>query len=137
MCDALEVPEIPKDPRFISNRNRLANNKELDPLLGAAVERFTLEQLLERFIECEAAAAPVNNIEQIFGDDHFAARENIVSVDDEELGGPVRFQNIVGKLSATPGRVRHSGPKLGSSNRAILIDELGFSEEELGLSKPC
>jgi crotonobetainyl-CoA:carnitine CoA-transferase CaiB-like acyl-CoA transferase len=137
MCDALEVPEIPKDPRFISNRDRLANNKELDPLLGAAVERFTLEQLLERFIECEAAAAPVNNIEQIFLDDHFAARENIVSVDDEELGGPVRFQNIVGKLSATPGRVKHSGPKLGSSNRAILIDELGFSEEELGLSKTC
>jgi crotonobetainyl-CoA:carnitine CoA-transferase CaiB-like acyl-CoA transferase len=137
MCDALDVPEVAKDSRFISNRDRMINNKELDPRLATAVEHFTLDQLLERFIKCEAAAAPVNNIEQIFRDDHFSARENIVSVHDEELGGPVRFQNIVGKLSATPGRVRHAGPKLGSSNRAILIDELGFSEEDLGLSKTC
>jgi crotonobetainyl-CoA:carnitine CoA-transferase CaiB-like acyl-CoA transferase len=133
MCDALDVPEIPKDPRFMASRDRVLNNRELDPLLGAAVERFTLDQLMKRFIECEAAAAPVNNIEQIFADDHFAARDNIVSIDDDELGGPVRFQNIAGKLSATPGRVRHAGPRLGSSNRAILVDELGFTEEGLGL----
>ena len=54
-------------------------------------------------------------------------------IDDDELGGPVRFQNIAGKLSATPGRVQHAGPKLGSSNREILVERLGFSEEELGL----
>jgi crotonobetainyl-CoA:carnitine CoA-transferase CaiB-like acyl-CoA transferase len=132
MCQALEVPEIPKDARFASNRERMLHNKELDSPLSAAVRRFTLDTLLQRFIECEAAAAPVNNIEQIFADEHFAARENIVTVDDEELEGPVRFQNVVGKLSATPGRVRHAGPKLGSSNKAILVDELGFSEDELG-----
>ena len=136
MCDALEVPEIPNDPRFKTNRDRMVNNKELDPQLAAAVGRFTLDELMTRFVACEAAAAPVNNIEQIFADDHFAARENIVTVDDDELGGPVRFQNVAGKLSATPGRVRHAGPRLGSSNREILVDELGFTEEELGLLSP-
>ena len=133
MCEALEVPEIAKDPRFASNRERMRHNAELDPPLGAAVQRFTLDALLERFVACEAAAAPVNNIEQIFADEHVAARENIVTVEDPELNGPVRFQNVVGKLSATPGRVQHAGPKLGSSNRAILVDELGFTEDELGL----
>jgi crotonobetainyl-CoA:carnitine CoA-transferase CaiB-like acyl-CoA transferase len=132
MCEALEVPHIATDPRFVTNRDRMVNNEALDPQLADAVERFTLNELMKRFIACEAAAAPVNNIEQIFADDHFAARENIVTVHDEELGGPVRFQNIAGKLSATPGRVRHSGPALGSSNRAILVDELGFTEEEIG-----
>jgi crotonobetainyl-CoA:carnitine CoA-transferase CaiB-like acyl-CoA transferase len=133
MCQALEVPEIPKDPRFASNRDRMLHNTELDAPLSAAVLRFTLDALLERFVACEAAAAPVNNIEQIFADQHFAARENIVTVDDEELEGPVRFQNVAGKLSATPGHVRHAGPKLGSSNKAILVDELGFTEDEIGL----
>lgn len=131
MCVALEVPEIPKDPRFADNRGRVKNNKEMDPALQAAVERFTLSELMERFIACEAAAAPVNDIRQVFEDPHFAARDNIVTLFDEELQAPVRFQNVAGKLSATPGRVRHAGPKLGSSNRNILIDELGFSEEEL------
>jgi len=57
MCDALEVPEIPKDPRFKASRDRVLHNKELDPPLAAAVGRFTLDQLMTRFIECEAAAA--------------------------------------------------------------------------------
>ncbi len=133
MCEALGQPEIPKDPRFKGNRDRIDNNKELDPPLAAAVERFTLDDLLERFIECEAAAAPVNNIKQIFEDEHFKARENIVAVEDEELGGTVRFQNVVGKLSATPGKVFHAGPRLGASNREILVDRLGFTEDELDL----
>ena len=55
-----------------------------------------------------------------------------ITVFDDELGGPIRFQNVVGKLSETPGEVRHAGPKLGSSNRDILIGELGFTEAELG-----
>ena len=137
MCEALECPDIPKDARFKGNRDRIDNNKELDPPLAAAVERFTLDELIERFIACEAAVAPVNSIDQIFEDEHFKARENIVTVQDEELGGPVRFQNVVGKLSATPGRVLHAGQKLGASNRAILIDRLGFTEDELGIrAKP-
>jgi crotonobetainyl-CoA:carnitine CoA-transferase CaiB-like acyl-CoA transferase len=44
----------------------------------------------------------------------------------------IDLANIAGKLSATPGRVRHAAPPVGSSNRAILIDELGFTEDELG-----
>jgi crotonobetainyl-CoA:carnitine CoA-transferase CaiB-like acyl-CoA transferase len=54
-----------------------------------------------------------------------------VAVPDEELGGPIRMQNVVGKLSRTPGRVRHAGPKLGEHNQEILVDQLGFSPEEL------
>ncbi|MBV9560343.1 MAG: CoA transferase [Bradyrhizobium sp.] len=137
MCVALGVPDLPADPRFKDNRLRVVNNRVLDPILAKAVENFTLDELMEKFIACEAAAAPVNNIAQIFEEPHFKARGNVVTVEDEELGGPVRFQNVVGKLSETPGEVRHAGPRLGSSNREILIEELGFSEAELGeASKP-
>lgn len=135
MCVALGVPEIPEDPRFKDNRLRIQNNKEMDPLLQVAVARFTLDELMEQFIKLEAAVAPVNDIAQVFEDPHVQARENIVTVLDDELGGPVRFQNIAGKLSATPGRVKHAGPRLGSSNNDILIRELGFSEEELRTGK--
>ena len=135
MCLALGIPDVPKDPRFLDNRLRIRNNHLLDPLIGAAVATFPLDALMKIFIECEAAVAPVNNIAQIFEDAHFRARENIVAMPDDELGGTVRFQNVAGKLSATPGAVHHAGPKLGSSNRAILIDELGFTAAELGLTQ--
>jgi crotonobetainyl-CoA:carnitine CoA-transferase CaiB-like acyl-CoA transferase len=132
MCVALAVPDLPADPRFKDNRLRVQNNHLLDPLLAQAIESFTLDELMEKFIACEAAAAPVNNVAQVFEDPHFKARGNVVTVFDDELGGPIRFQNVVGKLSETPGEVRHAGPKLGSSNRDILIGELGFTEAELG-----
>lgn len=131
MCTALDVPEIPKDPRFENNRLRVQNNKQLDPLLQEAIERFTLDEIMERFTACEAAAAPVNNIAQLFEDPQIRSRENIVTVEDDELGGPVRFQNVAGKLSDTPGHVRTAGPKLGQHNREILVDRLRFSAEEL------
>ena len=50
---------------------------------------------------------------------------------EDELGGPVRMQNVVGKFSETPGEITSAGPKLGAHNRAVLVDQLGFTEDEL------
>ena len=131
MCKALEVPELVNDPRFLDNRMRIQNAVALDDALQAAIEKFDRDALIALFDEFGAAVAPCNSIAEIFDDEHFKARENIVAVADDELGEPIRMQNVVGKLSRTPGEIRHTGPKLGSSNRDVLIDQLGFDEAEL------
>ncbi len=131
ICAALEIPKVVKDPRFTDNRARLKNVDALDDVLQAAISRFDREELMRRFIELEAAISPVNNVEDVLRDEHVLARENIVSIPDEELGAPLRMQNVVGKLSRTPGVIRHTGPRIGEHNREVLIDLLGFSEEEL------
>ena len=128
---ALEIPELNADPLFADNRLRIQNVDALDIHVQAAVSRFDLADLLERFERSDSAVAPVYDVAQTFADPHFIARENLVSLEDEELGGPVRMQNVVGKLSRTPGRIRRAGPKLGEHNREILIDRLGFTAEEL------
>ena len=131
MCEALEVPELISDPRFLDNRLRIQNAVALDEALQTAIERFDRDDLIALFDKFEAAVAACNNIEEIFEDPHFQARENIVSVDDDELGAPIRMQNVVGRFSRTPGKIHTAGPVLGSSNRAILVEQLGFDEEEL------
>tara|TARA_Y100001934_G_scaffold249231_1_gene310513 strand:+ start:334 stop:1533 length:1200 start_codon:yes stop_codon:yes gene_type:complete len=131
MCEALEVPELVNDPRFLDNRLRIQNAVALDDALQAAIEKFDRDALIALFDKFGAAVAPCNSIAEIFDDEHFKARENIVAVADDELGEPIRMQNVVGKLSRTPGEIRHAGPKLGSSNRDVLIDQLGFDEAEL------
>lgn len=131
MCEALEVPELIGDPRFLDNRLRIRNSPALDDALQAAIEKFDRADLIALFDKFEAAVAACNNIEEIFGDPHIQARGNIVAVEDEELGGPLRMQNVVGNFSRTPGKINAAGPILGSSNRKILVDELGFDEEEL------
>jgi crotonobetainyl-CoA:carnitine CoA-transferase CaiB-like acyl-CoA transferase len=86
--------------------------------------------VLQRCEEAGAAVAPAHDIRGIFEDPHFRARENVIAVKDEELG-EVRMQNVVPRLSATPGRVSHAGLERGASNREIYVDRLGLSEEEL------
>lgn len=130
ICAALEVPELVRDPRFADNRLRMANAEALDVELQKAFERFDLAELLDRFDRFEAAIAPVNSIAQIFADPHVAARGNIAAVRDTELDTVLRMQNVVGKLSRTPGRITRPGPRQGEDNHAILIERLGFTPEE-------
>jgi len=131
ICEALEAPELVEDPRFADNRVRLDNAAALDEELQAAIGQIRFDDLMGRFLAIDAPVAPVNDIAQIFADPQFQARENIATVEDEELGGPVRMQNVVGKFSETPGEIKSAGPKLGAHNRAVLVEELGFSEADL------
>lgn len=130
ICEALEVPEVVKDPRFKDNRERIKNAAALDEVLQGAIINFDQVDLLERLVKFDAAISPVNDIAQIFADPHIQARENIVPIEDEELGS-LRMQDVVGKFSRTPGKIRSGGPRLGNNNREILVDTLGFSPEEL------
>ncbi len=131
ICKTLGFPERVSDPRFTDNRQRLLHADALDQLIAQAVMKFDLSQLLEMSVQNVSTMSPVNDIAQIFADPHIQSRENIFTVFDEELEGPLRMQNIVGKLSESPGLIRHPGPQKGHDNREILIDQLGYSEEEL------
>ena len=131
LCVALQIPDLPKDPRFVNNRARLDNVDALDDALQAAILNFDRDELMRRFIELEAAISPVNNVEDVLNDEHMAARENIVALPDAELGAPLRMQNVVGKFSRTPGAIRHTGPRLGEHNREVLLELLLFSEAEV------
>lgn len=130
ICAALEVPELVHDPRFLDNRLRLTHAAVLDVELQKAIERFDLGEILRRFMAQDATVAPVNDIAHIFADEHIAARGNIVAVDDPELG-VLRMQDVVGKLSRTPGGICSAGPRLGEHNREILVEQFGYSEEKL------
>ena len=81
--------------------------------------------------EFEGAATPINSVKMVVENEQVVARGNITEVEDAELGGPVRMQEAFGKLSRTPGKVRHAGEPLGSSNREVLVERLGYTEEEL------
>lgn len=131
ICSALDIPDLPKDPRFVDNPARLKHVDALDAELQAAISRFDRDELMRRFIELEAAISPVNNVEDVVCDEHVVARENIIALPDDELGAPLRMQNVVGKLSRTPGRIAHTGPRIGQHNREVLVNQLGFTEEEL------
>ena len=66
----------------------------------------------------------------MLADPHFIAREAIVRVADPKFGD-LAMQNVVPKLSATPGSIRWTGPELGQHNDEVFGDLLGLTVEQV------
>ena len=69
---------------------------------------------MREFRRVDAAIAPVLDMNDIFADAHFRARETITEVDG------VVMQNVVARLSKTPGEIRHAGRGFGADTAAVL-----------------
>ncbi|SDN30977.1 formyl-CoA transferase [Halogranum gelatinilyticum] len=128
--DAIERPDLKDDPRFETNAKRLENVDELDAIIQDWMDDHTREEVLEAFEEADATLAPVYNVEDILNDEHYAAREAFLSVEDEDLG-EATVQNVFPKFSETPGEVRHLGPSLGAHNDDVYRERLGYDDEML------
>ncbi|EJN58051.1 CaiB/BaiF CoA transferase family protein [Halogranum rubrum] len=128
--DAIDRPDLKDDPRFETNAKRLENVDELDAIIQGWMDEHTREEVLESFEEADATIAPVYNVEDILNDEHYAARESFISVDDEDLG-EATVQNVFPKFSKTPGKVDHLGPSLGEHNDDVYRDRLGYDDEML------
>jgi succinyl-CoA--D-citramalate CoA-transferase len=80
-----------------------------------------------------AANVPAGKLftaEDMLSDEQYAARRNIVEVEDPDIGS-FPMQNVVPRLSETPGKVRWTGPKLGQHNEEVFTKVLGMDEEDL------
>jgi len=128
--DAIGRPDLKDDPRFETNEDRLEHVDELDAIIQDWMDDHSREEVLAAFEEADATLAPVYNVEDILNDEHYAAREAFLTVDDPDLGEAV-VQNAFPKFSETPGRVDHLGPSLGEHNDAVYRDRLGYDESVL------
>ena len=79
--------------------------------------------------KAEAAVAPIYDAKGILDDPQYQALESITTIDDPELGH-VKMQNVMFRLSETPGEVRWAGRALGADNRSVYA-ELGLSGTEI------
>lgn len=123
-------PEVIEEPWFASGAERAKHAEELDGYVGGWIARHDLSQVMEAFEEAEAAVAPVYDIEQIMKDPQYEALGSIATIEDAELGS-VRMQNVMFRMSDTPGRIRWAGRGLGEDNSTIYCDELGLTEDDL------
>ena len=114
--------EAADDPRFQTNLDRVRHVEAIDAIVGAWIAERDLHEVVSAFEEAGAAIAPVYDIEQIFHDPQFLARESVTTVEDEDLG-PTRMQNVFPRLSRTPGSIRFTGPRI-DQHRTEILEEL-------------
>jgi crotonobetainyl-CoA:carnitine CoA-transferase CaiB-like acyl-CoA transferase len=127
----MERPELANEERFSTGRLRAAHADELDEAIAAWTAAHDQEEVERLLQEAHVPASRIYTMADIFRDAHFAARGAIVDAPDEELGS-IRMANVVPRLSATPGRVRHAGGGLiGQDTKDVLEKILGLSAAEI------
>ena len=121
--------DLVSQPWFGSGRQRAVHGDELDAAVSAWIGARGTEDVLAAFERVEAAVAPVYDVSALVEDPQVAALHSIVEVPDDELG-PVRMQNVIFRLSGTPGTVRWTGRRHGADTDAVLA-EAGYLPEEI------
>ncbi|MGH3319859.1 MAG: CaiB/BaiF CoA transferase family protein [Streptosporangiaceae bacterium] len=122
-------PELIDEPWFASGGERAKHADELDAAVGDWIARRTRDEVVEEFEKAHAAVAPIYDVADVMRDPQYAALDSIATVDDPELG-PLRMQNVMFRLSGTPGRIRSTGPRLGEHNTEVY-GALGLGDDDL------
>lgn len=122
-------PELIEEEWFASGATRARHADRLDEAVGSWVAARTREEVVAAFEAAEAAVAPVYDIAEVMRDPQYAALGSITEVKDDELGS-VRMQNVLFRLSGTPGGIRWAGRRHGADTDDVL-GALGMDAEEI------
>ncbi|SNX57753.1 crotonobetainyl-CoA:carnitine CoA-transferase CaiB-like acyl-CoA transferase [Streptomyces sp. TLI_55] len=117
------------EPWFATGADRARHADVLDEAVGTWIAARTRTEVLAAFEKAEAAVAPIQDVRDVMTDPQYAALDTITTLPDPELGS-LRMQNVLFRLSATPGAIHWAGRPHGADTDTVLT-ELGLTEAEL------
>ncbi|MGF1238450.1 CaiB/BaiF CoA transferase family protein [Streptomyces sp. 2-6] len=122
-------PELIEQPWFATGAERAAHADVLDEAVGGWIARHTRTEVMAAFEKAEAAIAPIQDVRDVMADPQYQALGTLATLYDPELGR-LRMQNVLFRLSATPGAIRWAGRPHGADTDAVLT-ELGLTPDEV------
>ena len=129
-CEVAGLPALADDPRFSTNKARVAHRAELIPLLRQATVFRTTAEWVALLEEAGVPCGPINDLAQVFADPQVQARglrldlANGLGSSTPQVASPLR-------LSATPVDYRLAPPLLGEHSDAILQRLLGLDATQI------
>ena len=122
--------ELADEPWFASGAGRYKHVDIVDTAVADWIAQRTRDEVMVAATKADVTFAPVYSIGEMVNDEHMRATDLLARVPDKDLGD-VLMPNVMFQLSETPGRIKWTGPDLGSSTDAILRDELGIDPDRI------
>ena len=123
-------PEVLDEEWFSSASGRAEHVDLLDGHVAAWIGERTEAEVTAAFDEARAAVAPVYTAADLVADPQVRALDMITTVDDTDLG-PMKMQNVLFRMSATPGSIRSTGPGTIGADTDAVLGGIGISEDTL------
>jgi glutaryl-CoA transferase len=130
LCQAIEKPELARDPRFASNAQRVAHREELIAILQDVFRQRDTASWIKLLGDAGLPCGPVNTIDRVFKDPQVLHRNMLLEV-DHPTAGTVRMAGMPVKFSATPASLRLPPPLLGQHSAEVLQSWLAVPEDRV------
>jgi crotonobetainyl-CoA:carnitine CoA-transferase CaiB-like acyl-CoA transferase len=128
LCKAMDRTDLVDDPRYRRLADRAARGDEINGVVADWTSTLPATEIEERCVACDVPVATAYTAADIFADPHFAARGDLVSIDDPEIGRhrqQAPFPRTVGEPVVAP----TGAPRLGEHTREVLASLLGLDDD--------
>lgn len=123
-------PEVIDEPWFATGHGRAQHADLLDGYVKDWIGARSRDEVVEAFEKADAAVAPIYDASQLIEDPQVRALDMVTTVEDPDLG-PVRMQNVLFRMSETPGEIRWTGRGLGADTDDVLVGDLGMDPDRV------
>ena len=125
-CNAIEAPELIKNPDYATGAARLKNRDALNAEIDRHTAKRSSTDWIERFNTAGVPSGPIYAIDQMFADPqvkHVRIAQPVKSSTLTLVGQPVTLSRTPSKLVAAP-------PAMGQHTAAVL-KEIGYSAKQI------
>lgn len=120
LCAAIDLPNLPDDPRFAASDDRVRNRAALLALLAQAVQHMTSVEVCRRLTEAGVVVGVVRSLDQVQAGQHGVSADLFVPVDSAGRP-PVPVPGLPFRLDGMPRRGGHV-PGLGEHTAQVLAE---------------
>lgn len=128
-CEAIDEPELAAEEKYESVNDRVNNRHELDEVLEAVFQEWTVDELVTTLRDAGIPASGIETTVSIWDNPHVQARNMRRQIEHptegtiDTLGFPVKYDTITPEIRSPP-------PSLGQHTEEIFAS-LGYSEAEI------
>jgi crotonobetainyl-CoA:carnitine CoA-transferase CaiB-like acyl-CoA transferase len=127
LCEALGLPELARDERFVRNDGRVEGRSTLVPLLARRLLERGRATWLEGLQRAGVPVAPVLTVVEALADAQALARGMVTTLQHPTLGAVPSVASPFGAGATSP----LPPPRVGEHSEAVLRAALGLSQEDL------
>lgn len=129
-CRMAGLEPLIKDPRFLDNKARVNNWKELEPLLNTAMLAKKTGDWLTLLQAGGVPCGPINDMAAVLSDPHLQFRKLFLDL-VHPIAGKLTIPGAPFKLSETPVQIDTPAPVLGQHTEEIMEKWLGAAPADI------